>query len=100
MATYAMLTKLSAEALDHPEAVARLNHDLSARLAREGLQVKWLGNYAVSGPYDYLDIFEAPDSETATKMMLLVRCLGHATTETWLVTPWDRFVDMATQLKA
>lgn len=100
MATYAMLTKLSADALDHPRAVAQLNKDLTTRLAREGLQIKWLGNFAVSGPYDYLDIFEAPDADTATKMMLLVRSTGRATAETWLATPWERFVDLASNFKS
>ncbi|MGH7986313.1 MAG: GYD domain-containing protein [Candidatus Binataceae bacterium] len=100
METYAMLTKLAADALDDPSAVARLNRELTTRMTRQGLQVKWLGNYAVSGPYDYLDIFEAPDTETATKVMLLVRSIGHATAETWLATSWDRFVDMASRLKS
>ena len=51
------------------------------------------------GPCDYLDVFEAPDADTATKVALLVRSLGHATTETWLATPWDRFLELAKSLK-
>jgi len=43
--------------------------------------------------------FEAPDSETATKVSLLVRCFGHATTETWIATPWERFLPIARGLK-
>jgi len=45
------------------------------------------------------DIFEAPDSETATKVALIVRSFGHATTETWIATPWDRFLPIAQGLK-
>ena len=41
-----------------------------------------MGNYAVLGPWDYLDILEASDSEAATKVALLVRSFGHAHTET------------------
>jgi uncharacterized protein with GYD domain len=61
--------------------------------------VKWLANYAVLGPCDYLDIFEAPDNDAATKVALLVRSFGHATTETWVLTPWDRYEGMAKGLK-
>ena len=46
------------------------------------------------GPCDYLDIFEAPNEDTATKVILLVRSFGRATTETWEVTPWDRFAQL------
>lgn len=99
MATYVMLTRLSPEALSRPEAVAELNRQVEERIKRECSEVRWLANYAVLGPCDYLDIFEAPDSEAATKVALLVRSLGHATTETWVATRWDRFVELAKGLK-
>jgi len=99
MATYVMLTKLSPEALTRPESVAELNRKAEDRIKKQCPGVKWLANYAVLGPCDYLDVFEAPDSDTATKVALLVRSLGHATTETWVATPWERFVDLATSLK-
>lgn len=99
MATYVMLTRLSPEAVARPESVIELNKQVEERIKRECREVKWLANYAVLGPTDYVDIFEAPDNETATKVALLVRSFGHATTETWLATPWDRFVELAKRLK-
>ncbi|GIX49470.1 MAG: GYD domain-containing protein [Candidatus Tectimicrobiota bacterium] len=98
MPVYVMLTRLSPEALNRPQAVSELNQQVEARLKRECPQVKWLANYAILGPCDYLDIFEAPDAETATKVALLVRSFGHATTETWLATPWERFEALAKAL--
>ena len=92
MATYVMLTKLSPEALSRPDSVEE-------RIKKECPDVKWSANYAVLGPCDYLDVFEAPDADTATKVALLVRSFGHATTETWLATPWDRFLELAKSLK-
>lgn len=100
MAIYVMLTKLSPEALARPESVAELNRQVEDRIKQQCPSVKWLANYAVLGPCDYLDILEAPDTDTATKVALLVRSLGHATTETWIATPWDRFVDLAKGLKS
>jgi uncharacterized protein with GYD domain len=95
-----MLTRLSPGALARPESVVDLNRQVEDRIKRECPGVRWLANYAVLGPSDYLDLFEAPDVDTATKMSLLVRSFGHATTETWVVTPWDRFMDLATGLKS
>jgi uncharacterized protein with GYD domain len=99
MATYIMLTRLSPETLKTPESVIELNKRVEQRVRRECPGVKWLSNYAVLGPADYVDIFEAPDSEVATKVSLLVRSFGHATTETWIATPWERFAALAKSLK-
>ncbi len=100
MATYIMLTKLSPEALTRPGSVADLNKKVEDRIRQECPTVKWIGNYAVLGPCDYLDIFEAPDADAATKVALLVRSFGHATTETWVATSWDRFLTLAQGLKS
>jgi len=99
MATFAMLTRLSPGALTRPESVAELNRKVESRIKQDCPGVKWLANYAVLGRCDYLDIFEAPDNDTATKVALLVRSFGHATTETWVATPWTRFEGLAKGLK-
>ena len=95
MPGYIMLTKLSPEALERPESVVELNKQVEERIKRECQGVRWLSNFAVLGATDYLDIFEAPDHEAASKVSLLVRSFGHATTETWIATPWDRFASLA-----
>jgi len=99
MATYVMLTRLSPEAVSRPESVADLNRQVEDRIKRECPNVRWLANFAILGPCDYLDIFEAPDADAATKVALLVRSFGHATTETWVATQWERFVELAKELK-
>jgi uncharacterized protein with GYD domain len=99
MATYVMLTRLSPEAVTKPERVVDLNKQVAERIKKECHGVKWIANYAVLGPTDYVDIFEAPDSEAATMVSLIVRSFGHATTETWIATPWERFAELAKNLK-
>lgn len=99
MATYVMLTRLSPEALSRPESVTELNRQVEERLKQDCPDVRWIANYAVLGPCDYLDIFEASDADSATKVALLVRSYGHATTETWVATQWNRFVDLAQGLE-
>ena len=99
MVTYVMLTRLSPQALTRPESVAELNREVEDKIKEECSGVRWIANYAVLGPCDYLNIFEAPDSDTATKVALLVRSFGHATTETWVATQWDRFLNLAKDLE-
>jgi uncharacterized protein with GYD domain len=53
--------------------------------------VRWLANYAILGPYDYLDIFEAPSELEAAKAIMIIRSFGRAQTETWTALPWERF---------
>lgn len=99
MPTFVMLTRLSPEALTRPGKVDELSRAVEDRVKHECPGVTWVSNYAVLGPYDYLDIFDAPDNDTATKVALIVRSFGHATTETWVATKWDRFREMAEGLK-
>jgi uncharacterized protein with GYD domain len=91
MPTYAMLTRLTPEAVKEPSDLKRLEQKVNERIREDCPQVRWLGNYAILGPYDYLDLFEAPDEATAARVVMIVRSFGHAQTETWTILPWERF---------
>lgn len=91
MPIYVQLTRIAPEAIKDPQSFEELGRQVSAKLKADCPEVKWIASYAVLGPYDYLDIFEAPDNEAATKVALVIRSFGHATTETWPTTPWERF---------
>jgi uncharacterized protein with GYD domain len=94
MATYVRLTQLSPDAIPDPATIDQLGQKLIDKLNTECPEAKWTASYALLGPYDYLDLFEAPDNETAAKVAVIVRSFGHATTETWPATPWEQFRDM------
>lgn len=98
MATFMVLTRLSPEALADPAAVARLEKEVSSKIKTKCPSVKWLSSYVTLGPYDYVDIYEAPDEMTASKVALIIRSFGHATTETWALTPWRRYLQAAESL--
>jgi len=91
MQTYIMLTRLSPEAVKNPSTLTDLEKAVADKVEKECPEVKWVSSYAVLGPCDYLDIFTAPDSETAAKVAVIVRTFGHATTEIWNATEWQRF---------
>jgi uncharacterized protein with GYD domain len=91
MATYIMLTRVTPEAVKDPESLEDLGKRVTEKLNNQCPDVKWVASYSVLGPYDYVDIFEAPDNETAARVAVIVRSFGHATTETWPATTWERF---------
>ena len=62
-------------------------------------QVKWLGHYALLGQYDFMDIYEAPDMETAHRVALISRSEGAVTAESWPALPYERFLDVLQQVQ-
>lgn len=98
MATFIMLTNLSHGALVSPSSLENLEREVMERIHADCPEVEWSASYAVLGPCDYLDIFQAPDIETATKVATIVRTFGHAKTEVWAATEWDSFKEIVRYL--
>jgi uncharacterized protein with GYD domain len=98
MTTFIMLTRLNTDAVRSPRSLEQLERDVMKRIREECADVEWLNSYAVLGPCDYLDIFMADDIETAAKVSALIRTFGHAQTEIWTATEWDRFKEIVRTL--
>jgi uncharacterized protein with GYD domain len=91
MPMFVVLTRLTPEAVRVPGELKRLERAVADHIRKECPQVKWVANYAILGPYDYLDVFEAPDEIVASKVVAIIRSYGHGQTETWTAIPWERF---------
>jgi len=100
MAVFVMLTRLAPGAVESPPALEQLEREAMKRVRAECPGVEWIQGLAVMGPYDYLDIYRAPDIETAIKVSTLIRTFGHAQTEIWAATEWERFKTMIRKLPA
>lgn len=100
MADFIMLTRLSPDAIQSPLSLEELEKKVMARIRSECPQVQWIHNYAVMGPYDYLDVLRTPDSSEAFKVAAIIRSFGHAHTEIWEAMEWSAFKELIRELPA
>jgi uncharacterized protein with GYD domain len=61
-------------------------------------EVNFVAHYALLGPYDYLDIYEAPNEEIAAKVSLISLQTGAFQAESWVAIPYKRFVELAEEI--
>lgn len=92
MATYVILSKLAADAMRDPSEFPQLAETVKQKLKDQCPNVKWKDSYALMGRYDVVDVVEADDPAAVEKAAMLIRCYGHATTETMHATPWKEFL--------
>jgi hypothetical protein len=94
MPTFVMVTQVSPESLGSPQTLEELERDAMNNIRGQCPQVHWISSYAVLGRFDYVDVFDAPDVDTAAKVSLLARVHGHARSEVMPATEWPRFEQM------
>ena len=92
MATYVILSKLSADAMRDPGEFHQLAETVSRKIKSECPKVRWSASYALMGRFDVIDVVEADSAAEVEKAAMLIRCYGHATTETMHATPWKDFI--------
>ncbi|MFC2045507.1 GYD domain-containing protein [Chloroflexota bacterium] len=80
MSTYIMLTTLTDEGRKtvkgNPERIREVNKEV------EAMGVKILAQYAVLGPYDFLNILDAPDYEAVSRVAIELGSRGTLQTMT------------------
>ena len=98
MATYVLLTKLTPEVTKDLKNREKIGKRWMKKVTEKCPEVKWLSHYALLGPYDFMDIYEAPDAETAGKVSLITLSSGAFAVESWAAIPYSRFLEMADEI--
>jgi uncharacterized protein with GYD domain len=98
MATYVLMTKLSSELTSKMKDRAEMGRAWLDRVREKCPEVKFLSHYALFGPYDFMDIYEAPDEETAAKVSMISLANGALTAESWVAIPYKRILELAEEI--
>jgi len=99
MNTYVLMTKLGPKALGDPRGRRAAGQDWKEQVEKLCPGIRWVAHYALLGPYDYMDIYEAPDQETAFRVSLLSREHGALTAESWPAASYDSYLRVHDQVE-
>jgi uncharacterized protein with GYD domain len=99
MPIYVLMSRLGADVMEDPRGRKVVGKEWMKRAAAVCPEVKWIAHYALLGPYDFMDIYEAPSDEHAHKISLLSRSSGAITAESWPAIAYDQFVDLAAEVE-
>lgn len=93
MPRFVLMTRLAASDLHDVEARRDAGRQWLGRVRETLPDVHWIEHYALLGPYDFMDVYDAPDVETAHKVSLLSRAEGAITAESWQAIPYEKHLE-------
>ena len=92
MPVFVMLTTLTDEGAktlkNKPERIREVDKEVMDKFG-----VRIIAQYAVMGPYDFVNILEAPDNDTIVKMAIELNSRGTIRTLTMPAIEIDRLID-------
>lgn len=94
MPTFVLMTRLDSDALHSARERRSTGREWLTKVKTTCPEVKWLAHYAILGPFDFMDLYEAPDIETAHKVSLLSRSAGAVRAESWEALPYESFLQV------
>lgn len=90
MATYVMLTTLTDEGRrsikENPERIKEVNKEI------EAMGIKILAQYAILGPYDFINILDAASNEAIAKLAVELGARGTLQTMTMAAMTLEDFI--------
>ena len=98
MQTYILLTKLSPDVTRQMKDRAKIGRTWMDQVKEKCPEVKFVTHYALLGQYDFLDIYEAPDEETAAKVSMISQANGALQAQSLIAIPYKRFIELTLEI--
>ena len=99
MPKFVLMTRLSSESVHDARVRRAMGKEWLERVKKSNPEVKWLAHYALLGPYDFMDIYEAPDIETAHRISMISRSEGALTAESWEALPYEDYLKLFEEIQ-
>ena len=98
MQTYILFTKLSTDLSYEMKNRERQGRNWLEQVREKCPEVKFLSHYAILGEFDFIDIYEAPDPETAAKVSMISQANGALHAKSMLAIPYKRFLELSKEM--
>jgi len=99
MATYVLMTKLGPATLEDARGRRAAGQEWKRAVEKACPGLKWIAHFALLGPYDFMDVYEAPDQETAFRVSLLSREFGAQSAESWPAVAYESLLTIADEVE-
>lgn len=100
MPMFVLMTRLSPESVHDAQGRRAMGKEWLKRVSDVCPEVRFHQHYALLGPYDFMDIYEAPDVETAHRVSLISRSAGAVAAESWQALPYGDFLELLEEVQA
>ena len=95
MATFVMLIKMAPELAKNISQMEEIGKKVGGKYKEACPEVVVREHLALLGPYDFMDILEAPNEETAFKMAAVILSSGMASSvETWSAINYAKLLEL------
>jgi len=94
MQTYVLLTKLSPDLFKKMKDRAEIGRSWLDQVKEKCPDVKFIAHYALLGQFDFLDIYEAPDDNTAALVSIISQANGAFQAQSLPAIPYKRYLDL------
>ena len=98
MPTFVLMTKLSPDITRDMKKRETIGREWKDEVDKRCPGIRWVDHYALLGPYDFMDVFEAPNEEVAAKVSMISLARGALQAESWTAIPYSRFVELTKEI--